>query len=124
MRQRGPADDVVDSCAELLMRNDAVRERIASGVFQGCEKDGIERLERAFALAHEVAPSRRNAADRGFGEDWDSAVAAGLLTPGEAAQIRAASDAAHAAIRVDDFAADELSRRQHERGPRQRSAHA
>ena len=94
VRRRGPADRVTHACAELLMRNDATRERITDGVFRGCRRDGIDRVERAFCLAHEVAPLRRKAA--------------GVLTPGEAAQIRAADEAVRAAIQVDDFAADEL----------------
>jgi acyl-CoA dehydrogenase len=110
VRQRGPADRVTHACAELLMRHNAARERVTDGVFRGCRRDGIERVERAFVLAHEVAPLVRKAADAGYGEDWAAAVAAGLLTQGEAAQIQAAQDAVRAAIEVDDFAADELYR--------------
>ena len=47
----------------------------------------------------------RRLADAGLAEDRAAAVAAGLLTPGEAALIREADDAVRAAIRVDDFAA-------------------
>ena len=123
VRQRGPSDAITQACAERLMRRDGVRERIIGGVFRGCANDGIERVERAFELVHEVAPTVRKAADAGYGKDWAAAVAAGVLSPGEAAQIRAAGDAIHAAIAVDDFAADALSRREPERaGVPQRSA--
>jgi acyl-CoA dehydrogenase len=122
VRRRGPSDKVTHACAELLMRNDAARERITSGVFRGCTKDGIERVERAFALVHEVAPMVRKATDAGYGEDRAAAVAAGVLTPGEAALIRAADEAVQAAIRVDDFAADELFQRQPEHALPPRSA--
>jgi acyl-CoA dehydrogenase len=94
VRQHGPTDRVTHACAELLMQRGAARERITDGVFRGCHRDGIERVERAFALAHEVAPLA--------GKE------AGLLTPGEAAQLREAGEAVRAAIRVDDFAAAEL----------------
>jgi len=122
VREHGPTDRVTHACAELLMQCGDARERITGGVFRGCQRDGIERLEHAFALAHEVAPMRRKAADAGHGEDWAAAVAAGLLTAGEAALIREASEAARAAIRVDDFAADELFQRRVEREPPPRSA--
>lgn len=121
VRQRGPTDRVTHACAELLMQHNAARERITDGVFRGCRRDGIDRVERAFVLAHEVAPMVRKAVDAGHGHDWAAAVAAGLLTPGEAAQIRAADDAVHAAIQVDDFAADELFQRQAEHAPPPRS---
>jgi acyl-CoA dehydrogenase len=93
VRQHGPTDRVTHACAELLMQRGAARERITDGVFRGCHRDGIERVERAFALAHEAAPLA--------GKE------AGLLTPGEAAQLREAGEAVRAAIRVDDFAAAE-----------------
>ncbi|HMC14317.1 MAG TPA: acyl-CoA dehydrogenase, partial [Albitalea sp.] len=97
VRQRGPMDRVTHACAELLMQRNAARERITGGVFLGCRKDGIERVERAFALVHEVAPLLRKSA--------------GLLTPGEAALVREASEAVRAAVHVDDFDADELFRK-------------
>jgi acyl-CoA dehydrogenase len=112
VRERGPADSVTQACAALLMRYGAVRERIAAGVFRGCTNDGIDRVERAFALMHAVAPLRRKAADAGYGEDWDAAVAARVLSAGEAASLRAAEAAAREAIRVDDFPADALWRRE------------
>jgi acyl-CoA dehydrogenase len=96
VRRRGPTDAVTHACAELLMQRGGARERIAGGVFGGCETDGIERIERAFTLVHEVAPLMQKAAQQ--------------LTAGEAAQVREARQAVHAAIRVDDFAADELFR--------------
>jgi acyl-CoA dehydrogenase len=110
VRQRGPTDRVTHACAELLMQHNAARERITHGVFRGCRRDGIERVERAFVLAHEVAPLVHKGADTGHGRDWAAAVAAGVLTAGEAAQLRAAQDAARSAIQVDDFAPDELFR--------------
>jgi acyl-CoA dehydrogenase len=112
VRERGSADRVTQACAALLMRHDAVRERIAAGVFRGCSNDGIDRVERAFALVHEVAPLRRKAADAGYGEDWAAAVAARVLSAGEAASLHAADAAVREAIRVDDFPADALSRRE------------
>jgi len=110
VQQRGPTDRVTHACAELLMQRSSARERITDGVFAGCRRDGIERVEHAFALAHEVAPMLRKVADAGHGNDWAAAAAAGLLTPGEAALVREAGDAVRAAVRVDDFAADELFR--------------
>jgi acyl-CoA dehydrogenase len=107
VRRRGPTDQVTHACAEMLMRRDAARERLIGSVFRGCLNDGIEHVERAFALASEVAPLRRKAAEAGHAEDRAAAVVAGLLTQREAAQIRAAEDAVHAAIRVDDFDAAE-----------------
>ncbi|HEV8689527.1 MAG TPA: acyl-CoA dehydrogenase [Ideonella sp.] len=108
VRERGPTDATTHACAELLMQRGDSRERVIAGVFRGGQKDGIERVERAFALVHEVAPLLRKAAGAGHGDDWDAALASGLLTPSEMAQVRAASVAVHAAIRVDDFAAGEL----------------
>ncbi|HEV8311787.1 MAG TPA: acyl-CoA dehydrogenase [Burkholderiaceae bacterium] len=122
VREHGPTDAVIHACAELLMQRGDSRERIIGGVFRGCARDGIERVERAFVLAHDAAPLMRKVSDAGHGDDWDAAVAAGVLTRGEAAQVREASDAVRAAIRVDDFAADELFQRRAEREPRPRSA--
>ena len=61
VREHGPTDAVTHACAELLMQRGAARERITGGVFRGCRQDGIERVERAFVLVHEVAPLARKA---------------------------------------------------------------
>jgi acyl-CoA dehydrogenase len=111
VRERGLTDAVTHACAQLLMQRGAARERITAGVFRGCRRDGIEQVERAFDLAHEVAPMVRKMADAGHGDNEAAAVAAGLLTPEEAARLREAGGAVRAAIRVDDFSADELFQR-------------
>ena len=112
VREHGPTDHVTQACAALLMRHDAARERIGAGVFRGCTNDGIDRLERAFRLVHEVAPLRRKAFDAGYAEHGSAAVAAHVLSAGEAESLRAADEAVRDAIRVDDFDAHDLFQRE------------
>jgi acyl-CoA dehydrogenase len=121
LRERGPADRVTQACAALLMRHDGARERIAADVLRAATNPGIARLERAFALLHEVAPLRRKADDAGHGEDWSAAAAAQVLSAGEAASLRAADAAVRDAVRVDDFDAGELFRREAARAEPARS---
>ncbi|MGH8695770.1 MAG: acyl-CoA dehydrogenase domain-containing protein, partial [Burkholderiales bacterium] len=93
----------------LLMERGATRDRLTPGVYPGRSHEGLGRVEHAFALVHEVAPLKRKVRDAGHGNDWPGAVAAGVLTPGEAARLAAADEAVRAAITVDDFAPQELA---------------
>ena len=105
VRRRGPTDAMTHVCADALMQHGAQRDRLTPGVYPGREDDAVARLERAFELAHEVAPLRRKLREAGYGEDAAAAVTAGLIAAGESARLAEADDAVLAAIVVDSFPA-------------------
>lgn len=109
VKRKGAADRTTHRSAELLMTPGATRDRLTPGVYPGRRHDGLGRVEHAFALVHEVSALKRKVRDAGHSHDWPDAVAAGVLTPGEAARLAEADAAVRAAIAVDDFASRELA---------------
>jgi acyl-CoA dehydrogenase len=108
--RRGPPDRLTEACAEILLNPSATRERVTADIFRCSGNDGVARLERAFALVVAAAPLRERL-QRAHVRDIDAARAQSLITDAEADQLRAAADAVAAAVAVDDFAPDALSRR-------------
>ena len=106
---RDPADQVTRACAELLMQRGEARDRLTFGIYVGLEYDGPGRVEHAFALVDEAAPTLAKARDAGFGDDWAGALAAGVLTGSEAEVLAETDVAVRAALDVDDFAPHELA---------------
>jgi acyl-CoA dehydrogenase len=112
-----PSDQLTGEVAAILLSPSASRDRLTAGVFVSDDPDDVNgRLEHALLLVTASAAIERRvlAAERAGslrpGKDrLQSAVNAGIIDADEAEQLRAAEQAAAAAIRVDDFAADELS---------------
>ncbi|MDY7095551.1 MAG: acyl-CoA dehydrogenase [Acidobacteriota bacterium] len=115
---RGPSDDLGRRAAAVLAPNmksgGKARDRLTSGLH--LEGVGIERLERAFELLLEVEPLERRLREavangqlpRARGEELlESAVAEGILTTEEAAQLRHAEAARREACAVDTFSPEE-----------------
>jgi acyl-CoA dehydrogenase len=108
--RRGPPDRLTEACAEILLNPSATRERVTADIFRCPGNDGVARLERAFALVVAAAPLR-DRLHRAHLRDIDAARAQSLITDAEAQQLHAAADAVAAAVAVDDFAPEALSRR-------------
>jgi acyl-CoA dehydrogenase len=109
-RRRGPPDKLTQACANMLTNPSAARDRLAVGLFQARGSEALALLDRAFQQAVAVQPLR----DRMRGahvRDVTTAEHQGVITASEAAQLRAAAEAAAAVIAVDDFAPEELSPR-------------
>jgi acyl-CoA dehydrogenase len=103
-----PSDATIRACAELLLEPSSVRERLTAGVHCSGGGGGLRDLERAFRLVAAAEPLRRKLrAARPAG--IDEAEAAGILSPGEAAQLREVEAAVAEVVAVDDFAAEEIS---------------
>ncbi|HXH03401.1 MAG TPA: acyl-CoA dehydrogenase [Candidatus Competibacteraceae bacterium] len=111
--RRQPSDRLGQQCAGLLLSPSAARDRLTSGIFigQGAE-DVTGCLEYALdrVLAAEAAEHRLRAAD--FDGTPREALQAGLINEVEAQLLAEAERATYRVIRVDDFDAAELSRRQ------------
>ncbi len=111
--RRGPSDHVTDKCADIITNPSAARDRLTVDLFHPTEMDGsngIALVERAFAMTVDVQPIRdRMHAARV--RDIDQAVKQGTITADEATKLKAAAEAAAAAIAVNDFAPEELTAR-------------
>ena len=112
-----PSDRLTGEVARILLSPSASRDRLTAGIYVSYDPDDVNgRLEHALALLTRSAAVERRvlAAERAGslrpGKDRiQSALNAGIIANDEADQLRAATQATEAAIRVDDFAADELS---------------
>ncbi|NVK41236.1 MAG: acyl-CoA dehydrogenase [Oceanospirillaceae bacterium] len=100
--QRPPGDDRVKACAELLMTDGPVRERLTGGIFLGNPGDGIDRVEQAFRQVLAVEPLQRRLRQAGVESPLD-ARERGLINDEEFARLEAASAAVALAIEVDAF---------------------
>jgi len=112
-RRHGPSDRVTDTCAEIITVPSATRDRLTVDLYHPADTEtdnGIALLERAFAMTVAVQPIR----DRMHAvrvRDLDQAVKQRTINADEAARLKAAADAVAAAIAVNDFAPEELTRR-------------
>lgn len=104
----GPSDDVVHRCAQLILEQSAVRDRLTAGLYHVDDDGPLARLERAFLLvtANEAIEKKMRAAHV---RDWSEAVKKGVITAEEGTRIKAAHDAVAQVIEVDDFAPEALS---------------
>jgi len=109
-RRRGPSDKLTEACANILTNPSAARDRLTVGLFKARGDEGLALLDRAFNLAVATQPLRDRMRSAHV-HDVTVAENQRVITSDEAAQLRAADDAAGAAIAVNDFAPEELSPR-------------
>jgi acyl-CoA dehydrogenase len=108
-RRRGPSDALSRACAAILLEPSATRDRLTVDLFHPNDDGGLARLESAFKLTVAAQP----VSDRlrmAHVHDIDQARKQDLINEGEAAQLHDTAAAVAAAIAVDDFTAEELTR--------------
>jgi acyl-CoA dehydrogenase len=108
-RRRGPADSLTRTCANILLEPSAARNRLTVDLFHPNDDGGLARLEIAFELTVAAQPLR-DRLNMARVRDIDQALKQSLINDGEAAQLKDTAAAVAAAIAVDDFTADELTR--------------
>lgn len=111
-----PSDRAGHEVARLLIEPSATRDRLTTGIYQAKdEHDILAAIELALGAAIVAEPVEarvRDAARAGrlaaaSGADrYDTALAAGVITADERAQLERASRLADEVIAVDDFASD------------------
>ena len=111
VRRRGPSDRLTQACAGLLLAPSATRDRLTAGIFHGTGDNGIARLERAFELTIAAAPLH-DRMHRAHVRDIEAARQQNIINDIEAAALHAAAQAVAEAVAVDDFAPEEITRRQ------------
>ncbi|HKN09181.1 MAG TPA: acyl-CoA dehydrogenase, partial [Pseudomonadota bacterium] len=111
VRRRGASDRLTQACASLLLTPSATRERLTVDIFHGTPGNGLARLEHAFELTLAAAPLH-DRLHRANIRDVETARRQNVINDIEAAALHAAAQAVAQAVAVDDFAPEELSRRQ------------
>jgi len=111
VRRRGSSDRLTQACAGLLLAPSATRDRLTAGIFHGTGDNGIARLERAFELTIAAAPLHERL-HRAKIRDIEAARRQDVINDSEAAALHAAAQAVAEAVAVDDFAPEEIARRQ------------
>ncbi|HWU81376.1 MAG TPA: acyl-CoA dehydrogenase domain-containing protein, partial [Caulobacter sp.] len=107
-RRRGPSDQVIRACADLLLHPSPTRDRLVEGVYVGGKDEAIGQLIDAFERVVATQPIHDRLKDHGIRE-WKDGLDKGLLTPEETSALAAADAAVAKVIAVDDFAPEELS---------------
>ncbi|MEE4186151.1 MAG: acyl-CoA dehydrogenase [Gammaproteobacteria bacterium] len=113
-----PSDKLGQQIVALLTRPTETRERLSAGIYKGDDPlNQLAKLQQALELAEAAAPLSRKVKDairrdlitpRDELQAIEDALAAGVLKPAEAEQLRKLDAAVMAIVRVDDFAPDEL----------------
>jgi acyl-CoA dehydrogenase len=111
VRRRGPTDRLTQACAGLLLAPSATRDRLTAGIFHATGDNGVARLERAFELTIGVAPLHERMR-RAHVREIETARGQNVINDIEAAALHAAAQAVAEAVAVDDFAPEEITRRQ------------
>jgi acyl-CoA dehydrogenase len=109
-RRRGPSDRLTEACARILLEPSAARDRLTVDIFHGSGDEGVALLERAFKLkvaSHELRDRLRKARVRDIGKAREQK----LINDAEFAQLDTLAKAIDAAVAVDDFAPEEITRR-------------
>lgn len=95
-------------CAEFLLSPSKTRERLTTGLFLEEGANGsVAELERAFELVIQTASLQQRLRDGGC-DDWQEALAKGLLSEKEAVLLQEVEETVARVVNVDDFAAEEL----------------
>lgn len=105
--RREPADELTQTCAELISTSSVARERLTAGLYPGCAGDSVWLLEDAFGKAIAAEKIRRKIRDQET--DLKTAKEMGLVSDEEARCLLEAEAAAAKVVEVDDFDAGELS---------------
>ncbi|MGZ5989570.1 MAG: acyl-CoA dehydrogenase [Rhizomicrobium sp.] len=107
-RHRGAPDALTRACANILIEPSATRDRLTAGIYHPSDDHGLARLDLAFKLVVAIQPVRdrmRHAKVR----EVSQALASGLITENEKAQLDAVAKAVLDVVNVDDFSKDELT---------------
>lgn len=107
-RRRGPSDDVVRACADILLEPSETRARLVENVYVGGADEAVGALIAAFEQVVATQPIHDRLRERKI-RDWRSAEAGGLLSQAEIAALKSADAAVAAVVAVDDFGPDELA---------------
>jgi acyl-CoA dehydrogenase len=102
-RRKAPADRLAARCAALLLEPGEARDRLTDGIFVSRDPQDITgRMEHALERVLAAEPVEKKLRERKI-SDPEQALVAGIISPAEAALLKEAADAVHAAISVDDF---------------------
>ncbi|SHI98240.1 acyl-CoA dehydrogenase [Wenxinia saemankumensis] len=107
-RPSGPDDRLIAECADLIYEPSATRDRITGRLFGGCNRDGVEVLNAAYAAVIDLAPLMKRL--REAKKTPDAALKAGLISEEERERIADMQQKVSAVIAVDDFTPEALSR--------------
>jgi acyl-CoA dehydrogenase len=110
-RTLGASDALTQACAAILLAPSAARDRLTVDIYHGADDGGVGRLDRAFVLIATVQPLR-DRLRQAHVRDIAAARQRGLINDAEADQLKAVELAIAAVVAVDDFPAEEISRRQ------------
>ncbi len=109
-RRKAPTDRLAAHCATLLLEPGEARDRLTDGMFVSRDPQDITgRMEHALERALAAEPVEKKLRERKI-NDPDKALAAGIISSAEAAILKEATEAVHAAISVDDFPPEEIGK--------------
>ncbi|GAW35433.1 acyl-coenzyme A dehydrogenase [Roseovarius sp. A-2] len=105
---RGPDDDLVKACSDLIYERSAARDRILGRIYGGCERDGIRVLNDAYDSVIRTEPLMKRL--RELKKTPQEAREAGVLSDAEVDAIRAMEKIVSEVVAVDEFSPKDLRR--------------
>ncbi len=109
-RRKAPADRLAARCAALLLEPGEARDRLTDGIYVSRDPHDVTgRMEHALERVLAAEPVEKKLRERKI-DDAGKALAAGVISTAEAAVLKEAADAVHAAISVDDFAPEAIGK--------------
>jgi acyl-CoA dehydrogenase len=106
--RRGPDDQLVEACSDLIYAPSPTRDRLVGALHRGTEGDGIHALNAAWAKVTELAPVLKLLRDAR--QTPGQALEAGKITEAEAQSLAEMDKLVSRVIAVDDYTPEELSR--------------
>lgn len=105
---KGPSDELIKICADILLKPSKQRDRLTQGLDKGSAGEPVHDLEHTFKLVTETA-SLREKMKKARMRSIEEAVQNDILTSEEAKSLQEMEIAVSKVIAVDDFAAEEFS---------------
>lgn len=117
-RPNSPDDALIARCADLIYLPSATRDRIVGRLYGGCDRDGVDCLNKAYKSVTKLEPLMKKL--RNSRHSPDSALKAGIISEDERKSIADMEEKVARVIAVDEFSTGEFSRL-FERAPRDES---
>ncbi|WP_289041111.1 acyl-CoA dehydrogenase [uncultured Aliiroseovarius sp.] len=106
-RARGPSDKLIKECADLIYEPSDTRDRITGRVFEGCARDGIIDLNKAYAAVIDCAPLMKKLREAKLTPE--SGLASSVISDADATRIAEMQALVDKVIAVDEYTPKELA---------------
>ncbi len=105
--RRGPDDLLTAECSDLIYTPSATRDRITGRLFEGCNRDGVQLLNQCYAKVVSLEHVGKRLRDER--KSPQQALAAGILSEAEMAELVEMDELVAKVVAVDDYTPEALA---------------